>query len=213
MLKIYAIPVSLYCAKLRIVLRHKGVQWEEVPPPGGYGSAEYKAIVPSGNLPALDDGDLLLTDSEAIAEYLNETQPWPAMLPSEVTLRAKSRALGRFHDTRLEPELRRIFGQIRPDTRDADVVGRAGDAISGHLSVLAKLLVDADLPRDQLYLCDCGFAVTFEWLASFEKHVGLVLNWPDEVRQYRMDLARLPSIAAEYADYLPKLEAYMKDNS
>ena len=48
MLKVYAIPVSLYCAKLRIVLRHKGLAWEEVPPPGGYGSEDYKQVVPSG---------------------------------------------------------------------------------------------------------------------------------------------------------------------
>ena len=70
MLSVYAIPVSLYCAKLRILLRHKGLEWEEVPPPGGYGSDEYKRVAPSGNLPALRDGDLLLGDSEAIAEYL-----------------------------------------------------------------------------------------------------------------------------------------------
>jgi glutathione S-transferase/maleylpyruvate isomerase len=47
MLRIYAIPVSLYCAKLRILLRHKGLTWEEVPPPGGFGSAEYRATVPA----------------------------------------------------------------------------------------------------------------------------------------------------------------------
>ena len=81
MLTIYAIPISLYCAKLRILLRHKKIQWQELPPPGGYGSAEYKSIVPSGNLPALVDGSLLLADSEAIAEYLNEKYPNPPMLP------------------------------------------------------------------------------------------------------------------------------------
>ena len=60
MLTVYTIPVSLYCAKLRITLRFKALEWHEIPPPGGYGSAEYKTVVPSGNLPALRDGDLLL---------------------------------------------------------------------------------------------------------------------------------------------------------
>ena len=73
MLRVYSIPVSLYCAKLRILLRHKGLDWEEVMPPGCYGSDEYKRIVPSGNLPALVDNDLMLGDSEAIAEYLQRT--------------------------------------------------------------------------------------------------------------------------------------------
>ena len=53
MLKLYSIPMSLYCAKTRVLLRHKGLEFEEMPPPGGYGSDEYKTYVPSGNLPAL----------------------------------------------------------------------------------------------------------------------------------------------------------------
>ena len=81
MLTIYAIAPSLYCAKLRILLRHKQLAWEEVPPPGGYGSDQYKRLIASGNLPALVDGSLTLADSEAIAEYLNELHPDPAMLP------------------------------------------------------------------------------------------------------------------------------------
>ncbi|MEM6624117.1 MAG: glutathione S-transferase N-terminal domain-containing protein, partial [Pseudomonadota bacterium] len=87
MLRVYAIPVSLYCAKLRILLRHKGLAWEEVAPPGGYGSAAYKDHVPSGNLPALLDGDLLIADSEAIAEYLEERHPDPPMLPGDAPSR------------------------------------------------------------------------------------------------------------------------------
>ena len=49
MLTMYAIPPSLYCAKLRILLRFKGLEWTEIPPPGGYGSAEYRALVPAGS--------------------------------------------------------------------------------------------------------------------------------------------------------------------
>ena len=92
MLKLYAIPISLYCAKLRIVLRHKQLDWEEIPPPGGYGSEEYKALVPAGNLPGLDHDGLMLGDSEAIAEYLNEAFPDPEMLRGTIEQRAKIRA-------------------------------------------------------------------------------------------------------------------------
>ena len=60
MLKVYAVPISLYCAKLRILLRHKSLDWQEELPPGGYGSAAYREVVPSGNLPALVDGALLI---------------------------------------------------------------------------------------------------------------------------------------------------------
>ena len=56
MLTVYSVPISLYCAKLRIILRHKGLEWIEKSPPGGYGSKEYKKVVATGNLPALLDG-------------------------------------------------------------------------------------------------------------------------------------------------------------
>ncbi|SIO46074.1 Glutathione S-transferase, N-terminal domain [Octadecabacter temperatus] len=88
MLTIYAVPVSVYNAKLRILLRHKGVPFSEQPPPGGYGSAEYKSLVPSGNLPAMVHGDLILADSEAIAEYIEEAFPETPMLPDTIYLRA-----------------------------------------------------------------------------------------------------------------------------
>ena len=87
MLTIYSVPVAVYCAKLRILMRHKGIKWTELAPPGGYGSAEYKAIVPSGNLPAMIHDGFMLADSEAIAEYLEETFPQVPMLPKTVQIR------------------------------------------------------------------------------------------------------------------------------
>ena len=130
MLTVYAIPVSLYCAKLRILLRHKKLAWQELPPPGGYGSDEYKKIVASGNLPALLDGELMIADSEAIAEYLNEKFPDAPMLPVEIDKRARVRERSRFHDTRLEPEVRILFAHIAPDNRNATLAEVQSAAIS-----------------------------------------------------------------------------------
>jgi len=81
MLTIYSVPVAVYCAKLRIMLENKSIPFEQLPPPGGYGSEEYRAIVPSGNLPAMIHDGFMLSDSEAIAEYLEEAFPDVPMLP------------------------------------------------------------------------------------------------------------------------------------
>ncbi len=139
MLTIYTVPISLYCAKLRIVLRHKKLEWNEQPPPGGYGSDEYKAIVASGNLPALVDGSLLVADSEAIAEYLEEKYPDPAMLPSKPSHRAKARELSRFHDTRLEPEIRKLFGNLSPEKRDPQLILAQAIEINTRLLQLSEI--------------------------------------------------------------------------
>ncbi|MBS9715801.1 glutathione S-transferase family protein [Pseudohalocynthiibacter aestuariivivens] len=209
MLTIYAIPVSLYCAKLRILLRHKSLEWEELSPPGGYGSDEYKKIVPSGNLPALIDKDLLLADSEAIAEYLNEKYPEPAMLPDDLTGRAKIRERARFHDTRLEPALRQLFSLIPKAARDDARLRAGGEVLSRHLKTLARLLETAPLSRDALWLGDIGFAISVEWIAALEQAIGLPVNWPDAIRTYREDLRRHAAVDAELSEYLPRLLGYL----
>ena len=108
MLTIYSVPVAVYAAKLRILLRYKNIPFEQLAPPGGYGSDSYRAIVPSGNIPAMIHHGFMLSDSEAIAEYLEEVFPDVPMLPKTTQNRAKARELSRSHDTRLEPAIRAL---------------------------------------------------------------------------------------------------------
>lgn len=210
MLTIYTVPVSIYTAKLRVVLRHKGLDWDELPPPGGYRSEAYRKIVPSGNIPTMIDGDLMLSDSEAIAEYLNEKHPEPAMLPDTISLRAKARERGRFHDTRLEPALRALYPLIKAVPHDRSAIDAGGGAVSGHLAALDLLLRTDTLPSGRLWLGDAGFAVTFEWLKALEAAIGLPLIWPDAVLKYDRALNDYPAVTDELAQYRPAIRAYLE---
>ena len=60
---------------------------------GEQNAPAYKALNPQGLLPALetDEGDVL-TQSIAIIEWLDETHPHPALLPTDPIARAKVRA-------------------------------------------------------------------------------------------------------------------------
>lgn len=210
MLTIYSVPVATYCAKLRIMMRNKSIVWEELPPPGGYGSAEYKAIVPSGNLPAMVHEGFMLSDSEAIAEYLNEAFADTPMLPNTIQLRAKAREKGRFHDTRLEPAVRALYAQVAYKTRDTAAVKAGGDALTKHLEALALLIRDPTLPVDQLWLCDCGFAVTFAWINAFEVAFDLPVTWPEAVLDYQKQLHRYAPVTDELTFYKPAMDAYLE---
>ena len=209
MLTIYAVPVSVYNANLRILLRHKGVAFTELPPPGGYGSAAYKALIPSGNLPAMIHDDLTLADSEAIAEYIEETFTDTPMLPDTIALRAKAREKSRLHDTRLEPAVRAIYPQVAYATRNTDAVNAGGDTISKHLTALALYLSTDPLDRDTLWMCDCGFAVTFAWIKAFETAIDLSITWPDAVLAYDARLRSFPEVAKELIAYQPAMDAYL----
>ena len=209
MLRIYTSDHSLYCAKLRILLRHKQIPFEEAPPPGGGGSTEYLSIVPSGNIPALVDGDLVLTDSEAIAEYLEEKYPDRPMLPDTLIGRALSRERSRFSDTRLEPALRLTFPHVAPAVRDQVAIEEAHAMITKRLSALGVMLARSDLPRGRLWMGDCGTIVTLEWIALFEGPVIPALDWPDTVATYRAQMLAHAAVADEMTAYRPEMLHYM----
>ena len=111
-IRFYTHPVSNFAAKVEIVLRLKRIAFVALAPPDGYGSPAYKAIVPAGTIPAIVDGDLVLSESETIVEYLEEAYGEPRLLPGDPAERARLRLLARFHDTRLEPPLRALFAQM-----------------------------------------------------------------------------------------------------
>lgn len=210
MLKVYSISPSLYAAKLRILLRHKGLEWTEHLPPGGYGSEAYKEIVPTGNIPALVDGDLLLGDTEAISEYLNEKHPDPPMLPHELEDRALARQLSRFHDTRLEPELRKLFAHVSPKTRDVALNAAQSKAISAKLAQIAKVLpARMDAIGNMLTLGDCGFPVTRVWIEALANTLDLSIQWPAIFTDYLASVDGHAAVATEMAAYRPIIADWM----
>ena len=210
MLELYAIPVSLYCAKTRILLRHKGLDWTETPPLGGYGSDAYKTVVPSGNLPALRDGALLLADTEAIAEYLDEAYPEPPALPVELNARAKCRERSRFHDTRLEPALRALFTYLPGRASAPDgVISEQSGILSGLLRQFAKMLADTPEAGQSLTLAECGYPITFAWIDAMTPLMQLKITWPDAVLEYRTRIEAVEAISAELESYQPKLNAFL----
>jgi glutathione S-transferase len=113
---LYDLPASSFGAKIRAVLALKGVAAERRAPPDGYGSPAYQAIMPTGKIPALvlDDG-VVLMESSAIAEWLEEEFPFPPLLPGDARARARLRALCAYADTALDPPLRACFAAPPPE--------------------------------------------------------------------------------------------------
>lgn len=158
---LYATPLSSFCCKVRLALALKGVSVEERMPPGGYRSDEYRAIVPTGRVPGLVDGDFVLGESDAIIEYVDETQPGPDLLPPDPKARARCRFISRFNDFYLDPPLRALFPELDPRLRSVERVAQRCAELIDRFAELDELVVPSPFLVDRSpTLADCAVAPT-----------------------------------------------------
>jgi maleylacetoacetate isomerase len=97
-LKLYTYFRSSAAYRVRCALNLKGMPWEAVPvhlvrDGGEQNQPAYRARSPLGTVPALETGAGVITQSLAIIEYLDETQPQPPLLPASAEGRARVRAI------------------------------------------------------------------------------------------------------------------------
>lgn len=82
--------------RVRIALNVKGLRAEPVfhnLPRDEHKAPDYLSVNPQGFVPALEDAGLIVTQSLAIIEYLDEVHPEPRLLPDDPAGRARVRAL------------------------------------------------------------------------------------------------------------------------
>ncbi|HEX4647749.1 MAG TPA: maleylacetoacetate isomerase [Steroidobacteraceae bacterium] len=97
-MKLYHYYRSSAAYRVRIALNYKGIEWETAlvdlrPPVSAQHRPEFRAVNPQGLIPVVMDGDVTVTQSLAIIEYLDETHPEPPLLPRSPVDRAQVRSL------------------------------------------------------------------------------------------------------------------------
>lgn len=200
MITLYANQVSNYCAKVRVVLEAKTIAYCVVPPPGGYGSAEYKRLVPMGTIPAIDHDGVVLSESEAINEYLEEVFPEPPLLYGSAAQRAEQRSFARFHDLLLEPPMRALFVAVDPRHRDAERVAAQTRLFAERLLRLESLgRFQPFLAGASLSLADVAYPATLRLAELMFATFGLVFPTTPKIERWRAVLADLPAVAGPLA--------------
>lgn len=95
-MKLYGYWRSLATFRVRIALSIKGIDYDGAAIDlirGDQFDPEFKRVNPQMVVPALVDGDHVLTQSMAILEYLDEIYPEPPLLPVDPVARARVRQL------------------------------------------------------------------------------------------------------------------------
>ena len=149
MMKLYGFFRSGTSHRLRIALALKGLPFENIPvdlrKDEHLGDA-FRQINPQALVPALVDDSLVLTQSPALLEWLEETHPTPALLPADPISRARVRALAAIVGCDIHPvNNRRILNRLRSafGADDSAVNAWCGQWIADGFDAYVALLADA----------------------------------------------------------------------
>ena len=127
-MKLYTYFRSSAAYRVRIALNLKGLAYGSIPvnlSPGEHRRPEYLALNPQGLVPALEDGGVLIGQSLAILEYLEETQPQPQLLPRAPADRARVRSLALCIACDVHPlNSLRVLNYLRSMGNDQDALDR-----------------------------------------------------------------------------------------
>jgi glutathione S-transferase len=208
-------PLDPGSRQARLALGEKKLPFKEAIEPYWEGRPEFLALNPSGLTPVLveegEDGRLVLCETRAILDHLEESEPEPGLLARDPAGRAEARRLMQWFDRKFDFEVnallvhekieKRLFGLGAPN-HGAMRQGR--ESLRTHLSYLERLLEDRDwLAGRRLSFADIAAAAHI----SVIDYMGDV-PWRDFplVKTWYVKIKSRPSFRPLLADRTPGLQ-------
>jgi maleylacetoacetate isomerase len=201
-MKLYTFFRSSASFRVRIALNYKGISYESAfvnLPKNEHAAPTFRSVNPAGLVPALDVDGHVLTQSLAIMEYLDETQPGPKLLPADPLERAYVRAFSEIIACEIHPlnNLRTLrYVKRTYDQDDEGVNAWYRDWIKDGFGMLERFLQAHRLSgrfvlRDTVTFADCCL-------------VPQVFN----AQRYQCDMAAFPIAMGIFAECM-KLQAFI----
>ncbi|XP_037077721.1 maleylacetoacetate isomerase-like [Pollicipes pollicipes] len=184
-MKLYSFFMSSCAWRVRVVLQAKGVEHEYVAVnllTQEQRDAAFLRVNPLGQVPVLVDGDLVLTQSLAMLEYLEEKYPTPALLPSETAQRAQVRNICEMINSGMQPVQSGAFRRLNEIGGEGAGLAWGREAIERGFEALEAVLACCAgrcCVGDRLSLADCCL-------------VPQVFN---ARRRFGVDVSRFPTIS------------------
>jgi len=184
--------LSPYVRKALVVLDLKGIPYCIDPIVPFYGNDRFAELSPLRRVPVLIDGDVVLSDSSVICQYLEDCHPHPYVYPVGIAERARARWLEEFADTRMgDVFIWRLFNQVAIKPA---VWGEKGD------SEIVKKTLAIDVPQVLDYLerelPQSGFV--FDEMSIADISIACFLR-NAELARFVVDAGRWPKTAAHTA--------------
>jgi glutathione S-transferase len=184
MLTLYDAARCPYCARVRIVLAEKDVEYEPVEIDLSDRPAWLYEKNATGRVPVLEEDGWVLPESSVIMEFLEERYPEPALLPADPADRALSRVLIFRHGDFTSP----YYALRRGDDGAEEAFGR-------QLAQLDALLQQHAWLGGRAYgLADIAYV---PWVLRARDQLGVSLEPYDALAGWVERLLERPAIASE----------------
>jgi glutathione S-transferase len=184
MITLYDADRCPYCARVRIVLAEKGVEYETVQIDLSDRPAWIYEKNPLGRVPVLEEDAFVLPESAVINEYLEERYPEPPLWPAD----PGERGLGRLLVFRFDEFSKPYYALRRGDEGAAE---RFGVALAG---LEALLEAQPHLSGRSFGLADVAY---LPWILRARDRMGVDLHPFPAISEWVDRLTARASIAAE----------------
>ncbi|KAI3874924.1 hypothetical protein MKW98_019497 [Papaver atlanticum] len=204
-LKLYSYFKSSCSFRVRFALHLKGLDYEYKAVnllKGEQFSPEFLDVNPIGYVPALVDGDLLVSDSFAILLYLEEKYPQHPLLPTNLQEKAVHYQAANIVGSGIQPLqnlaiLRYIGGKVGEDEKIPWVQQHIGKGFAA-LEKLLRGYAGKFATGDEIFLADLFIAPQIHAATT----------------RFNIDMTRYPTLSRLYESYneLPAFHASLPEN-
>ena len=208
MMRLYHVPLSPFCRKVRLVLAEKKIEVELVEERYWEADTDFLRRNPAGKVPVLRTDGLILAESTAICEYIEELHPAPALMPRTPEGRHEVRRLVAWFDDKFHQEVtsKLLYERVNKKIQktgypDSTNVKAGAKAIKFHLDYLGWLLDQRRwLAGEHLTLADFAAAAHFSALDYIS---DVDWNRQPSVREWYSKIKSRPAFRNILADQVP----------
>ena len=208
MTRLYHVPLSPFCRKVRLTLAEKKIEVELVEERYWEQGAEFLRRNPAGKIPVIRLNGQTMAESQAICEYLDETVPEPRLLPKDAEGRYEVRRLCAWFDDTFHDEVtskllyervnKKIMKQGYPDSKN---VKFGATRIKYHLDYMSWLLDQRRwLAGNEMTLADFTAAAH---LSSLDYISDVDWNRSQNVKDWYAKIKSRPAFRSILADQVP----------
>ena len=208
MARLYHFALSPFCRKVRLVMAEKRIEVELIDEKYWEPTTEFLRRNPAGKVPVLKIDGMMLTESSAICEYLEETSPEPPLFPADPKARAEVRRLINWFDDKFHHEVtanlvyERVNKKImRAGYPDGKAVKTGAQQIKYHLDYMAWLLDHRRwLAGDAMTMADFTAAAH---LSCLDYISDVDWNRSEVVKEWYSKVKSRPAFRSILADQIP----------